>query len=175
MSDARISAYADALLAIIRAEGNPAEIEDELFRFSQTLLGHDELRTTLNDPHVPAAIREQIVSDLLDGRSTAATSSIISLLVTNGRIGELSNIVEELTARRTAGGGEQVAEVRTAVALTDDQKARLAVALGARTNSQITVRNIVDPNVLGGVITTIGDSVLDGSIRSRLTQLRDAF
>jgi len=175
MSDARISAYADALLAIIRAEGNPAEIEDELFRFSQTLLNHDELRSTLADPHVPAAIREQVVADLLDGKSTAATSSIISLLVTNGRIAELSKIVEELTARRTVGGGEQVAEVRTAVALSDDQKARLAAALGARTNSQITVRNIVDPNVLGGVITTIGDSVLDGSIRSRLTQLRDAF
>jgi len=61
------------------------------------------------------------------------------------------------------------------VPLTEEQLARLADALKARTSKDVTVRNVVDPSVIGGVVTTIGDDVLDGSVRSRLAQLRDVF
>ena len=53
--------------------------------------------------------------------------------------------------------------------------ADLARALKARTNIDVTIRNVVDPTVMGGVVTQIGDSVLDGSVRTRLNQLREAF
>jgi F-type H+-transporting ATPase subunit delta len=175
MSETRITAYADALTSIGRAEGVSADMEDELFRFSRALEGNDELHSVLSDPHIPAARRQQIVEDLLGAKATAATVASVSLLVGAGRIGDLSKIVDEVVARGASNRGEQVAEVRSAVALTAEQQARLVAALQARTNVQITVRNIVDPTVLGGVVTTIGDSVLDGSIRTRLTQLRDAF
>ena len=58
---------------------------------------------------------------------------------------------------------------------TDEQISRLAEALKAKTNQDITIRNIVDPAVIGGVVTQIGDSVIDGSVRTRLNQLREAF
>jgi F-type H+-transporting ATPase subunit delta len=175
MSDTRITAYADALLSIGRAEGASAEMEDELFRFSRSLVSNDELGTALSDPHIPAARRQQIVEDLLSGKATAATVAAVSMIVGAGRIGDLPKIVDEVVARNASSRGEQVAEVRSAVPLTKEQQDRLTAALSARTNGPITVRNIVDPTVLGGVVTTIGDSVLDGSIRTRLTQLRDAF
>jgi F-type H+-transporting ATPase subunit delta len=175
MSDTRITAYADALLSIGRAEGASVEMEDELFRFSRSLETNDELRTVLSDPHIPAARRQQIVEDLLDGKATAATVASVSMIVGAGRVSDLGKIVDEVVARSASNRGEQVAEVRSAVALTKEQQDRLTTALAARTNGPITVRNIVDPTVLGGIVTTIGDSVLDGSIRTRLTQLRDAF
>ena len=65
--------------------------------------------------------------------------------------------------------------MRSAVPLTDAQLADLARALKARTNIDVTIRNVVDPTVMGGVVTQIGDSVLDGSVRTRLNQLREAF
>ena len=49
MTDDRSHAYAEALLAVARSEGNLAEVEDELFRFARLLEGNDELRTTLQD------------------------------------------------------------------------------------------------------------------------------
>ncbi len=175
MSETRITAYADALLAIAAAEGAQSEMEDELFRFARALEGNDELRSALSDPHIPAVRRQQIVEDLLGGKATPATVASVSMIVGAGRVGDLTKIVDEVVSRGAAGRGEQVAEVRSAVALTADQQARLTAALQARTNARVTVRNIVDPTVLGGVVTTIGDSVLDGSVRTRLTQLRDAF
>ena len=80
-----------------------------------------------------------------------------------------------MAQRSAASRGEAVAEVRSAVPLTDAQLADLARALKARTNIDVTIRNVVDPTVMGGVVTQIGDSVLDGSVRTRLNQLREAF
>ena len=175
MSDNRITAYADAALAVARAEGNVAEVEDELYRLARVYEGSDELRTKLADPHLPAALRQQIVEDLLEGKATRTTISIVSMIVGAGRSADLPKIADELVQRVATTGGTAVAEVRSAVPLTEEQLARLAEALAARTSREITVRNVVDPTVLGGVVTRIGDDVLDGSVRSRLNQLRDVF
>ncbi len=175
MSDSRASAYADAALAIATAEGDTGEVTDELFRFGQILVGNDELRRTLSDPHLPVEKRSQIVEDLLDGRATSTTVSFVSMLVAAGRIGDLPAIAEQMTQRTANAAGETVAEVRSAVPLSETQIAELARALSARTNRTVTVRNVVDESVIGGLVTRIGDSVLDGSVRTRLNQLREAF
>ena len=175
MTDTRITAYAEALLSVVNAEGNVAEVEDELFRFARALDGNDELRTALSDPHVPAARRQQIVEDLLAGKATPITVGVVSLVVGAGRIAELPKIVDELVRLSASDRGQSVAEVRSAVPLSQEQQDRLSAALSASTATEITVRNVVDPSVLGGIVTTIGDAVLDGSVRTRLNQLRDAF
>lgn len=175
MTDNSVIAYADAAFAIASAEGDLAEVEDELFRFSRILEGDDELRDTLGDQRLPVERRTQIVEDLLDGKATISTVAIVSLLVNIGRVNDISKIAQQLVSRTARSTGKQVAEVRSAVALSDEQIARLTEALKARTNQDVTVRNIVDPKVMGGIVTQIGDSVLDGSVRTRLNQLREAF
>ena len=175
MTNTNVVAYADAAFAIASAEGNVAEVEDELFRFGRILQSNDELRDVLTNQQLPVERRQQIVEDVLEGKATRATVAIVSMLVNLGRISDLPKIVDQLVGRSARVTGKQVAEVRTAVALTEDQIARLAEALKSRTNQDITVRNIVDPKVMGGVVTQIGDSVLDGSVRTRLNRVRDAF
>ena len=65
-----------------------------------------------------------------------------------------------------------MAEVRSAVALTDDQRERLAAALANATGKQVELKVVVDPSVLGGLVATVGDTVIDGSVRTRLDQLK---
>jgi F-type H+-transporting ATPase subunit delta len=175
MSDATISAYADAVYGIAAAEGNTAEVTDELFRLGRVLQSNDELRTTLSDPHLPVERRAQIVEDLLDGKATRTTVAFSSMLVAAGRIADLPAIADALAGKAAAARGETVAEVRSAVPLTEAQIEQLARALKARTNVDVTIRNVVDPSVIGGIVTQIGDSVIDGSVRTRLNQLREAF
>ena len=175
MADDRTTAYAEALFAVARAEGPLAEIEDELFRVGQIVRGNDELRDKLADPHIPVATRQQIVIDLLSGKAEPATVSLVSLVVANGRIRELPAIVDELLAITAAEGNKEVAEVRSAVALTEDQKSRLAEALGKATGKQVEVKVIIDPSIQGGVIAQVGDTVIDGSVRRRLEQLKNAL
>ncbi len=175
MSDAQISAYADAAYSIAAAEASTDEVTDELFRLGRLLTGNDELRSTLTDVHLPVERRAQIVEDLLDGRASTTTVSFTSMLVSAGRILDLPAIADEMARRSAAARGQSVAEVRSAVPLTEAQLTELAAALKARTDIDVTIRNVVDPTVMGGIVTTIGDSVIDGSVRTRLNQLREAF
>ena len=174
MSD-RNDLYASAFLSLIQAEGSGNEVLDELFRVSRTIDGNDELRDALSDPRIDAARRTQIMMDLLDGKAHPLTISLVSTTVTNGRVRELSTIVDSLLARNAAGGDKVIAQVRSAVALSDDQRSRLAAALTKQTGKSVEVVVDVDPNLLGGIVTQIGDTVIDGSVRHRLSQLRESF
>jgi F-type H+-transporting ATPase subunit delta len=129
----------------------------------------------LTDQHVPVSRRQQIIEDLLAGKATQTTLAIVSMIVGAGRAADLVKSANELVQRTASNSGQAVAEVRSAVALTDAQLTELTAALKARTNMDILVKNIVDPSVMGGLVTQIGDSVLDGTVRTRLNQLRDAF
>lgn len=174
-SDARNKHYAEALFAVARTEGKASEVGDELFRFSQALEASDELRNALTDPHVPASRRQQIVEDLLQGKASDLTSSMVSLIVGAGRAHDLHGIIGHLVQMTAAEQGNAVAEVRSAIDLSDDQRARLADALAKAVGHPVEVKVIIDPSVLGGIITQIGDTVIDGSVRHRLGQLREAI
>jgi F-type H+-transporting ATPase subunit delta len=168
-------AYAEAILAVAQAEGVGSVVEAELSEVANVVAGSPELATTLSDRGIPAARRLGVLEDVLGGKVSATTLSLVSMLVGNGRAGDLSAIVNAVIDLSAGNRGQAVAEVRSAIALTDDQKSRLAAALSAKLNRDVAIRNVVDPTVVGGVVTQVGDTLLDGSVRSRLTQLRDAF
>ena len=175
MADDRTLAYAEALFGVARAEGTLGEVEDELFRFSQTLQGSDELRTALTDAGIPASRRQQIVEDLLGGKASPTTVALVSMVVATGRARQLPEIIRQLVAMSAAEVNKEVAEVRSAVSLNDDQRKRLAEALSNATGKQVEVKVIVDPSVMGGIVAQVGDTVIDGSVRSRLDQLKNAL
>ena len=175
MADDRTTAYARAMFDVARAEGDIARIGDELFRFARALEGSDELRSALTDPHLPAARRQQIVEDLLGGKADASTVALVGMAVGTGRARELPGIIDSLVAMAAAESNKAVAEVRTAIELTDDQRTRLADAIGKATGKQVEVKVVIDPSILGGVVTTIGDTVIDGSVRTRLERLKQQF
>lgn len=165
--------YAQALLAVARAEGNLDTTRSQLGDIARAVETNDGLRTTLGNNLLPAASRLQIVDDLLSGKATDTVRALVGMIVTAGRGGQLASIVDEFRTAAASASGKRVATVRTAVPLSDDQKSRLAHALSASTGSPVELENIVDPDVVGGAVTTIGDTVIDGTVRTRLKQLRD--
>ncbi|MFP5321064.1 MAG: ATP synthase F1 subunit delta [Acidimicrobiia bacterium] len=175
MSTERDKAYAAAIAAVARAEGELGAVQDELFSLARTLGGSEELQATLSDPQVPVERRQQIVEDLLAGKVSKTTSAAVSLVVGTGRARDLHGIAEALVALGAAEGGKQVAVVRSAIELTDDQKARLASALQTAVGAPVDVRVVIDPSVLGGLVAQVGDTVIDGTVRRRLDQLKQAI
>ena len=175
MATDRDSAYARALLAVAAAEGDLSVVQDEIFSLARLITGNDELASTLSDTQVPVARRAQIVEDLLGGRASSTTVSLVSMLVLNGRVRDLPAIADELVALGAAEGGKQVALVRSAVDLTADQKQRLSSALQASVGTPVEVRVVIDPSIMGGLVAQVGDTVIDGSVRRRLDQLKQAI
>jgi F-type H+-transporting ATPase subunit delta len=173
MSDDRIDAYADALLTVARAEGRLQEVEDDLLGFSNALQRSDDLRMALTDPTLPVARRTAVVEELMDAKALKVSTALVSLLVGSGHAHDLAAIVGAFVEKSAEERSHEVAEVRSAVALDQAQRDRLAAALNAATGKRVEVKVVVDPMVLGGLITRIGDTVIDGSVRHRLEQLRE--
>ena len=172
MSDSRIEGYARGLFEIARAEGTIDEVEDELFRFARTYESSDQLRNALTDEQIPASKRQAIVEDLLGNKVTPTTTQLISMVVGSGRSRDLPAIVDKLVARASSAKNLELAEVRSAVPLTPDQETRLAAALANATGKEVNLKVVVDPAVLGGLVATVGDTVIDGTVRTRIEQLK---
>jgi F-type H+-transporting ATPase subunit delta len=169
----RVEAYSQAFLEVARAEKQGGAIEDDLFRFARALDANDELRVALGDRTIPAERRIAIVEELMGGTALPASVGLVSMVVGADRAGELSAIVDRFLELSAEERQHEVAEVRAAVPLDERLRDRLATALSHATGKQVEVKVVVDPNVLGGVVARIGDTVIDGSVRRRLDQLRD--
>jgi F-type H+-transporting ATPase subunit delta len=169
----RVDVYARALLNIVSTEGHVDEVEDELFRFARIVEGNDDLRMTLANPGLPLDQRAAIVDELLANRALPITRAITTFLVGAGRGHDLPAIVDRFVELAAQNREHAVAEVRSAVALDDAQKQRIADALSRSTGKHVEVKVVIDESVLGGIVATIGDTVIDGTVRHRLDQLKE--
>lgn len=169
----RIESYAQAFLEVARAEGHLAEVEDELFRFARAYTASDELRLALTDPNLPVARKVAVIEDLLERKALAASQALVLAVVVAGRAGELELIVDKFVELAVAERAHEVAEVRSAVPLSDEDVERLRDALSRSTRKNVEVKVVIDPDVMGGIVTKMGDLVIDGSVRHRLDQLRE--
>ncbi len=167
--------YAAAFFEVAKAEGALATVGSELASFANTYQGSSELQQTLTDQAIPADRRQQIVEALLGSRAHAVTTNLVSMVVGAGRAKELPSLVEALLAKTAAEMGKISGEVRSAYPLSLEQQAALTAAVETSTGKSVTLTFLVDPSVLGGVVTKVGDTIIDGSIRSRLDKLKAAI
>ena len=175
MSDEKIQGYAQAILAVASAESNGAQVEDEIYRFSQVLQSSEELKSTLSDASIPSARRQQIVEDLLDGQVTQTTVALVSMVVAAGMGSDIKAIADKVVGLGAESRDKAVAEVYSVVDLSSDQQQRLAAALKSATGKDVEMKVIIDESVMGGLLVQIEDEVIDGTVRTRLKQLREAF
>jgi F-type H+-transporting ATPase subunit delta len=99
--------------------------------------------------------------------------ALASFVVSSGRADEFSAIVDRFVELAAAERKQAIAEVRSAIPLEREQIDRLREALNRATDKNVEVKVIVDPSVMGGIVATIGDIVIDGSVRHRLEQLKE--
>ena len=167
-----LDAYATALVDIARAEGNLDRVKFELLDVADQMEHHEALKSVLTDELVPAARRQAIAEELLGGRTHTQTANLVAFVIGAGRAKDLGEIARRMADKVAQGAGATFAEVRTATPLGADQQQRLAAALEAAVGKKIDLRVVVDPSVVGGIVATVGDTVIDGSVRTKLDQLK---
>ena len=173
MSDARISAYARALAGIAEAEGVLARVDAEFAAVAAAWESNEQLRSTVGDQAIPVERRQAIVDQLLAGKGAhPITGQLVAMVIGAGRARDLSAIASSIGRDSASSQGRAVAEVRSAVALSDDQQRRLADALAKAVGTPVNVRVVVDPSVVGGLVATVGDKVIDGSVRTNLDRVK---
>jgi F-type H+-transporting ATPase subunit delta len=163
-------AYARAALAVAEAEGATEVVERELDAVARALDGSAELRAALTDPQVPLGRRLSAIDGELLAAAHPATRTALAMVLAAERIGELGAIVAAM--RELADSGRVVVEVTVAVPLDEARRSSLTAALERATGRDLDVRFVVDPTVVGGVRATVGDTVIDGSLLRRISDLR---
>ncbi len=131
------------------------------------------MRLAIANPGLPAERRAAIVDELLENRALPMTKAVASFIVEAGRGHDLPPIVNRFVELAAATREHVVAEVRSAVPLDDEHVRKLEAALSRATNKRVEVRVVVDESVLGGLVATVGDTVIDGTVRHRLEQLKE--
>lgn len=170
--DELVRGYAQGLFSVIEAEEAGGRVEDELFTFAKALEQNTPLREALTDPALPAETKRAVIEELLTERANPMTANIVRFVVESGRARELGSILQELAAVAAERRQHQIAEVRSAVPLTEEQRRRVSAALAKATGRSIEVKVVVDPSVVGGLVARVGDEVFDGSVRTRLADAR---
>lgn len=171
----RVDAYAAAIFELAQAEGDLSRVESELYAVARSVDGSPELRDALLDPRIPTERKQAVVDDLVGNRASQLTVNLVAFIISQGRSAELGAIANRLTQRASQAGGADVAEIRSAIALDEATVQRLKAALTKAMGRPVEPRIVIDPELMGGIVARVGDTVIDGSVRSRLQSLRAAM
>ena len=162
----------DAVLASAERAGRLDAVEDELFRFARLVEANPALRSALVDRSAPAESRRGLVHSLLEDKATPETLRLVDHAVLGRRERSLDVALERMSDLAARRRQHEVATVRVARPLPDDQRERLARALAERHGRPVRLNVVVDPDVVGGVLVEMGDEVVDGTVATRLDQAR---
>jgi F-type H+-transporting ATPase subunit delta len=157
------------------ADSSLDRVENELFTFGRAVDESPALQMALTDPSTTTESKAGLVNDLVGASASPVTVTVLTHLAGNLRGRRPASAVEELARLASQQRHQVLAEVRSAIALTDDQSVRLAGALTALQGRLVRLNNVVDPDVVGGIVVRVGDDVIDGSVASRLEQARRAL
>ena len=174
-SDDRTLQYANGIFEIAKGEGELDRVRTELLEIGRAFSSSNELRDALSNPQLPNDRKDAIITDVLGARASDLTRNLVSFIVGMGRASSLPAVADALADTVAEASNKEVAEIRTAIELDDETISRLITALERKTGKSLEAKVVVDPAVLGGVIAQVGDSVIDGSVRKRLSSLRQAL
>lgn len=173
MRDRKVAVrYAGALLASAKGEGVLTEVADSYAGVMQVLEANRELVIFLYSPQVRTEEKKELLGKVFGGRIEPVLLRFFSLLIDKKRIENVLDIGEEFAAQVEADQGVVRARVVTAVELSADLADALQKRLATLTGARIILEKKVDPAVLGGVCVTMGDRILDGTVRTNLDLLK---
>jgi len=168
--------YASALFDLASEGGSVSAVESDLEKLELALEASPELAGLIRNPQVSrtaSGAAMEGLSGLLD--LSALTKNFLGVLASNRRLSALPEIIRAFSAIAAAERGEATAEVTSAHALGEDQVESLRQKLEAREGRNVKIKASVDPELLGGLVVTIGSKRIDSSIRTRLNSLAQAM
>lgn len=168
--------YAKAIVEIGRETGSLDALVEEIVAVAQVYEGSRELRSALDNPLVPRDAKRAILGDIGSQLGLSQTAQhTLFLLQDRRRMRVIPGIAQILKEMTDLERGVVRAVVTTAVTLSEDYYARLQGQLEKMTGKRVVLDRREDPEIIAGVVTRIGDTVVDGSVRARLNEMRNTL
>lgn len=165
--------YSSALADVVLKSGETETVRSELRSWESLIDSSEQLAEVFSNPAITHIDKEGVLERLIARtQPSRTTGNFLRVLLRNGRLVELGEIIQRFEAELEERSGAAVAKVTAARELTDQEKAELAASLAKATGRSVKPEFVVDSGIIGGIITQVGSTVYDGSVRTQLESLR---
>ncbi len=165
--------YAVALADVVTSRGEAQEVREELAAFDALMRSNAQLLEVFRHPTIPYEQKRGVLDELIRrARPRPTTANFLRVLLQNHRLAELSEVSTQFAQELDRRAGVVNAQVTTARPLPADAQEALRARLGQLTGSRVRLQFEVDDELIGGVVTRIGSTLYDGSVRGQLQQIR---
>jgi F-type H+-transporting ATPase subunit delta len=176
-STAVAKSYAKALFDLATERGQAEAVGREIDAIAHLVRDHPKLAAALSRPWLGAHVKRATAIEIANRAGISPLArDFFALVVTRGRADHLDAIAAAYRELADAAAGRLRARVRTAVALTEEERRTLAARLGRELGGrQVILEEVVDPTLMGGFVAEVGSRVLDASLDGQLARLRQRF
>lgn len=165
--------YAVALADVVTQRNEAREVQEELSAWVEMSRSNPMLLEVFRNPTIPHEQKRRVVRTLVERtRVRPTTANFLLVLLQNHRLADLEEVNRAFAQELDRRSGVVSAQVTTARAVPAESQEALRARLGELTGSRVRLEFDVDEDLIGGVVTRIGSTVYDGSVRGRLQQIK---
>lgn len=166
--------YATALADVVIKTGETNSVKTELKTWEQMISSNSQLLEAFSNPSIAQENKEKVLESLIAKTvPTKTTANFLRILLRNSRLTEISEINERFDSILDERNGIVSAQITSANPISESEKKELETNLNKVTGKKVSPNYIVDKSIIGGIITRIGSTVYDGSIKTKLEELRE--
>ncbi len=165
--------YATALADVVSKSGETETVKSELKSWEDLIKSNANLQSAFANPSIAHLSKEKVLEGLLaKTKPSKTTANFLRVLLRNSRLTELSKINEKFVSVLDERSGIVAAEVTSARPLSESEKAEFKTNLTKMTGKKVNLNFNINENIIGGVVTRVGSTVYDGSVKTQLENLR---
>jgi len=166
--------YGSALADVVLKSGETETVKSELTQWSTMIESNAALFDVFESPAIQHGQKKQLLEGLIEKtRPTRTTANFLRIMLENGRLVDISAIKERFDYELESRSGVVSAEIISARELPAAEKSDLKSNLERLTGKSVNLNFRIDENIIGGVVTRIGSTVYDGSVRTKLDTLKE--
>lgn len=165
--------YATALADVVLKSGETEIVKSELKSWDDLIASNPDLQTAFANPAIAHLSKEKVLESLLEkARPSKTTANFLRILLRNNRLTDLAQINEKFASVLDERSSIVTAEVTSARPLTEAEKADFQANIARLTGKKVNLNFNINKNIIGGVVTRVGSTVYDGSVKTQLETLK---
>jgi F-type H+-transporting ATPase subunit delta len=166
--------YSTALADVVIGHNEAETVKAELAMLGDMFEKNGDLQIVFSNPSISHAGKEKVLDALIErAKPSKTTSNFLKVLLQNGRLGDIADINKRFASVLEDRSGVVAAEITSARELPAGERSEFGKNLERITGKKVKIRYEIDPDIIGGVITRIGSTVYDGSVKTKLENLKE--
>ncbi|MCY7375433.1 MAG: ATP synthase F1 subunit delta [Pyrinomonadaceae bacterium] len=165
--------YAAALADVVAKSGETEIVKNELKTWEAMINANGDLQTAFQNPSISQTDKEKVLENLITKtQPIKTTANFLRVLIRNNRLTEIGEINRKFASVLEERSGVISANITSARELSEAQKAEMRTSLEKLTAKKINLEFKTDETLIGGIVTRVGSTVYDGSVKTQLQELK---